>query len=567
MKTYFLLLSPRFRSWRNRLQRGEEGSLVRILAMGLVTLGFWVGIFVGFYKVLGYFQAAEGFGNILARKLMGMLWLTFFAVLLFSNVITALSTWFLSKDLETIHSSPISTENLFWARLTDTLIDSSWMVFFFGLPVFLAYGIVFKAGALYYLELAGVAIPFLVLTTSLAVIFTIGLVNVFPARRTRDILVLLGIMLLIALYLMFRFMRPERLVNPDTFATVVSYLASMETPTSPYLPSQWATEILWSRLARGGLGDGMFYLLILWSTSAASAVVGSWVAGAIYPSGFSKAQEGARRIVPGFNPLDALAWLISRPFHPSSQVLITKEIKIFFRDNTQWTQLLLLSALIVIYLYNFSVLDLQRYPLRVFYLQNAISFLNIGLAAFVVASLAVRFVFPAVSQEGFAWWIIRSSPITLKRFLWTKYCLYAPPLLLVAEILIVFSNYLLDVTPFMMVLSAGTIFFLVAGIISLGIGLGAAYPRFETENIAAVATGFGGMIFMILCALYTAGVVILEAWPVLVILRSLLENRPIQDWQKVLMAVCFSGVIALNVLAFILPMNLGLRRLLERENR
>ncbi|MBF0529648.1 MAG: hypothetical protein HQK55_10330, partial [Deltaproteobacteria bacterium] len=336
MSKYLLLLTPRLLSLHNRLKRGEEGSLPRLLAISLMTIGFWVAIFVGFHKVLGYFQSAEGFGDTLARKLMGMLWLTFFSVLLFSNVITALSAFFLSKDLETIHSAPVSVESLFWARLTDTLIDSSWMIVFFGLPVFIAYGIVYKTGALYYLELAGVAVPFLVLTTSLSVIFTMFLVNIFPARRTKDILILLGIMLVIVLYLLFRFMRPERLVNPDAFTSVVSYLASMDAPTSPYLPSQWATEILWPPLARRGTGDSGFYLLFLWSTAAAVAIVASWITNYIYPSGFSKAQEGARRIVPGFNPIDVLTWLAGRSFHPSSQVLIAKEIKTFFRDNTQW---------------------------------------------------------------------------------------------------------------------------------------------------------------------------------------------------------------------------------------
>ena len=248
MNHFRLLLTPRIRSLQNRLKGGEEGSLTRLLILGLVAGGFWAGVFYGFLKVLAYFHAAEDFGAILAQKLMGMVWLTFFAVLLFSNVITALSTFFLSKDLETIHAAPVSQETLFWARLTDTLVDSSWMVFFFGLPVFLAYGVVFDAGLLYYLTLAATSAPFLVLATSLGVIFTLVLVNVFPARRAKDILFLLSIMLVIILYLLFRFMRPERLVNPDAFSSALNYFASLNTPSSYYLPSQWASEVLWPLL-------------------------------------------------------------------------------------------------------------------------------------------------------------------------------------------------------------------------------------------------------------------------------------------------------------------------------
>jgi ABC-2 type transport system permease protein len=558
------LMSPRVLSFRNRIRRGQEGSGLRVLVMSVVAVGFWVGIFYGFSRVLGYFQAAEGFGDMLARKLMGMTWLTFLGILLFSNVITALNTFFLSKDLETIHSAPVETEDIFWARFVDTLVDSSWMVVFFGLPVFLAYGVVYGAGFNYYLYLGATALPIMIMATSMAVMFTMVLVNAFPARRTKDILLLLSIMAVILLYLMFRLMRPERLVNPDDFSSAVRYFAALSTPSSPYLPHHWASEILWPSLA-GGYSEAGFHLAMMTSTALAMAVFSSWAAQALYPNGFSKSQEGARQFVSRFHPVDFLVKLLSKPFQEQSRVLIAKDVRTFFRDNTQWSQLLLLLALIVIYLYNFSVLDLRRYPIRTFYLQNIISFLNIGLAAFVVASLGVRFVFPAVSQEGFSYWIIRSSPVSLRRFLWTKFWIYTPPLIVVAEILIVLSNYLLDVSPIMMAVSTITVFFLVIGLVSLGIGLGAIYPRFEAENMAQVATGFGGMIFMILSALYVAAVVILEAWPVSVFLRSQAGGLPLTWWRIMLIAACFTAVLAINAAALFLPMRYGRRHLLARE--
>ena len=64
----------------------------------------------------------------------------------------------------------------------------------------------------------------------------------------------------------------------------------------------------------------------------------------------------------------------------------------------------------IIYLYNFSVLNLKRYPLQAFFLENTIAFLNVGLVGLVSATLALRFAFPSISAEGFSYWIIRSSP-------------------------------------------------------------------------------------------------------------------------------------------------------------
>ena len=218
------------------------------------------------------------------------------------------------------------------------------------------------------------------------------------------------------------------------------------------------------------------------------------------------------------------------------------------------------------YLYNFSVLPLKEAPFPTFYLQNFISFLNIGLASVVVASLGGRFIFPAVSSEGFSYWIIRSSPISLKRFLWTKFWVNIGPVLIVAEILILASNYLLDASAFMMLISAVTIFFMVFGIVGLALGFGAVYPRFETENLVQVATGFGGITFMITSAIYVGLIIILEAWPVYTIFVSRLKDTPLTGLNLFLISSCFICAIIINLTAVFLPMRIGLNNLIARES-
>ena len=107
-----------------------------------------------------------------------------------------------------------------------------------------------------------------------------------------------------------------------------------------------------------------------------------------------------------------------------ARAFAVKEIKVFFRDQTQWPQIFLILALIVRYLYNFSVLPLDKSPLKTIYLQNVIAFLNMGLAAFVLTAVAARFVFPSVSLQGESFWIVRAAPISIRSFLCIKYFVY-----------------------------------------------------------------------------------------------------------------------------------------------
>lgn len=60
---------------------------------------------------------------------------------------------------------------------------------------------------------------------------------------------------------------------------------------------------------------------------------------------------------------------------------------------------------------------------------------------------------------------------------------------------------------------------------SLGIGVGAVYPRFRVENAARIASSFGGFFYMILGLIFMGGVVVLEAWPVYTLFMAGFQHR------------------------------------------
>ncbi|NIR12543.1 MAG: hypothetical protein GWN86_00730, partial [Desulfobacterales bacterium] len=94
--------------------------------MAFVGLCFWAGMFVLSCRVLIYFQSVEVIGDLLAHHLLSMVLLTFFSLLIFSHIITALSNLYLSNDLQLCHSMPTHLEELFLSRSVYTLVDSSW---------------------------------------------------------------------------------------------------------------------------------------------------------------------------------------------------------------------------------------------------------------------------------------------------------------------------------------------------------------------------------------------------------------------------------------------------------
>jgi ABC-2 type transport system permease protein len=480
-------------------------------------------------------------------------------MLLFSNLITALSTFFLACDLDLVRSTPVSAGPFYYSRLITTTLNSSWMVLFFGLPIFAAYGTVFGAGILFYLWLLFVLPLFLIIPASVGVLITHLLVYWLPAKRIRDILFFIGLFSFIIIYFLFRFSQPERLVQPESFGHFLQFLSAMETPASPFLPSSWSAEVLAAPLFKKSTDQGFFFALLA-SYALFFPLVTSWVSGAVYLTGWSKAQEskqGRRKYV----IVESLLHWLTLPFPAVLRAVMLKDIKTFLRDSTQWSQFFLLIALIVVYLYNFKVLPLDRSPLPTATLKTVVSFANLALAGFVLSAVAVRFAFPAVSLEGKAFWILQTAPISLRTLLWSKLWLNLVPLLILGEVLVFLSNLLLQVPLWMMMLSLATVFLMTCGITAISVGVGALYPKFAFDHAAEIPTSFGGVICMIFSIAFVGAAVMIEAWPIyLLTMRGMNPGRSMGSafW---ILAPSLLGVIVLTVIAVAASIRLGMKNL------
>ena len=556
---FVLLLSPILLSWKNELFHRRERNWLRRLFIISLGAGFWLGTYWVVRRVLLYFETVHGLGPALAYQLLLIILLTFLSMLLFSNLITALSSFFLARDLDLLLSAPTPANPFFIARLIGTTLNSSWMVLFFSLPILLAYDSVFHGGALYYLWVALVLPPLLLIPAAVGVLLMHMLVYFLPARRIRDVLFFVGLLTFVVLYLLFRFSRPEQLVQPETFGHFLQFLAAMETPSAPYLPSSWAAEILGAALFKRKAVNLWFFYPLLVSYALFFPLVACCVSGLVHLAGWSKAQE-SRQGSHKSALLDALLGLVTRPFSEASRAMIVKDTKSFIRDTTQWSQLFLLVALVVVYVYNFKALPLDRSPLPTATLRTVVSFANLALAGFVLSAVAVRFAFPAVSLEGQAFWIVQTSPIALRFLLRSKFWLNFAPLVILGELLVYFSNTLLRVPDWMMALSLATIFLMTFGITAIGVGVGAMHPKFDYEHAAQIPTSYGGVLCMILSVAFIGVCVMIEAWPVYLLAVHALKPGMAQPSLWVL-APSLAAVAGVTALAVAMPLKFGLKGL------
>ena len=548
------LLLPKWLTARARTVAGEKGRGARFAVLGFVGVLFWAFIFGVLYRLLTYFRGVEEIGALLAGKLLGLLLLGFTSILLLSNVITALSSFFLAKDLDMLVSAPVDWLRLYGAKLLETIIASSWMVALVAIPMFTAYGIVYDGGWLFPLVATSLMLPMFVIPAVAGSALTLILVNVFPARRTRDILSVIAVLAAGGIVLLFRLIRPERLARPEGFRSLLDFIAVLRTPTSPLLPSEWVQKATMGYLQ--GEPDWLS-MYMLWTTALAAFVLGAMLHRWLYHTGFSKAQESAQRWVKKGGFLSALGDTVLKPFGILRRELVLKEIRLFFRDTTQWSQLILLAVLVVVYVYNIKFLPLSGEGIT-FFLVNVVPFLNLVLAGFVLASIAARFIFPGVSLEGRTLWLLRSSPMAVRDLLWAKFWVGTLPLLALAIGIVGVTDYLLQVSEFMFYVSVGTIALMTFALSGMAIGFGTLFPQFETENAAQIPTSFGGLLYMMASVGLIGGVIILEARPVYGYLAAKAFRQPIEPTE---MVIGFGLAALLCIAATLLPIRVALKRL------
>jgi ABC-2 type transport system permease protein len=470
----------------------------------------------------------EPFGPLLLRKMIDLVMSVFGGILLFSNVVGAFSAFLLADELRFLLVRPIPGERLYTARYLENAANASWMAVLFIVPVLVATGQAAGAGWGYYVSVPLVLAPMALLAAALAVPLVLGLTLVFPVQRTREVMLGLGVAAFLGLFLLVRSMNLQQLLRPQGFESTLELFRSLQTPGRYWLPTAWGAEVLGGLLVGKGWSAGLWLALgSLWSSAGSFYFVGAWSFGLTHRRAYSRAQHGQPLNDSSDSPLSAAAAARSArqlkaklaalakggdaQLGPSGAIA-RKDALLFARDAVQWSQLLLLGSLVLVYLVNFRYMGAITQGAGVFG-PIGMYFLNIALSGFMVTAISARLVFPAVSLEGKAFWLIKRSPLPMRRYLVAKWVGHTPPLLLLSQGLVLTSNVMIGSSWWLTLKSMAVLGVLVVAVAGLGVGLGAIFPRFHVDDAAKIATGVGGVLFMFLALSMTMVVIGLDAYP------------------------------------------------------
>jgi ABC-2 type transport system permease protein len=538
----FTLIRPGILSVKNSISGKAALRRLPFISIGLV---FWVLLYIGTYEGLFYIRRIDFFGELLSRKFFHMLFFSITGFLLLSNVITAITSFYLSNDIQFLSTLPLKAKDMLRVKTLGTILNSTWMVASFVPPILIAYGVSYGASMSYYIGVLTVFFLLTLISAGAGITLAHILTRLFPARGARDFFLLMGLLSFVFIYFLLRSSAPADFGNPVELLN----RAMAFRPESPFLPSYWAVEAV-SPMA----GLNIFYLYVL----AANGFFFLMVSEEAGIRLFGRNLEGIASKASNVKPAAGF-------YYPGyGRAVLYKDLKIFLRDRGQWSQLLIIAALGVIYIFNFRAIPLRTISDFTPFAKELMVLANLLMAGLVLVAVSARFTYTSVSLEGQAFWAIRSSPMSMERLLWTKFLYSTAVVALLVSGLVFVTNLNLDAGALLMLVSMAVILILCIGLGGMAAGLGALYPKFRYENIASVSMSLGGMSFMLVAFGVVVASLGLVSWPFYLVERaggiaglSLIE--------AVEAAACIALLFAVNFISFYLPFRLGVRNLKRLE--
>jgi ABC-2 type transport system permease protein len=284
------------------------------------------------------------------------------------------------------------------------------------------------------------------------------------------------------------------------YPDVNEYFGYLDPPFVHYLPNHWVTEYFyWS--INGDPARAAANVSLLFFTMLGLIVFAGLVGRRYYYESWLAASDAQMMRGPNARQL---RWRLlefgQKSFlRPQTDVVVRRDLWLFLREPSQWLHLLLMFILLLIFLISIGSMEMKMgQP----FLQTMTFLIIFLFNGFLLASMALRFIFPSVSLEGEAFWVLRTSPYPLKQLYWQKFASSFLALLCIAELLIVLSVGMLHGEAQLMTLLAVSTGFIAIALTSLNLGAGTYFASFKEKNPIRVASSQGASVTFLISMVY-----------------------------------------------------------------
>jgi ABC-2 type transport system permease protein len=246
---------------------------------------------------------------------------------------------------------------------------------------------------------------------------------------------------------------------------------------------------------------------------------------------------------------------LMRMLDTQSRMFIKKDLLYQIRDEKNIHQILILLSLIIVYLFSIASLPLNwdYYAVQLKYI---ISFFNLGLILIIIASLCSRLVYPAVVSEGNFLWIIKTSPITPKRYIRTKFLFFFIPIFALGQLLTIVSTFSIGTEKIFILLEVITTALLTFSLVGLAVVFSISDLKSVKEQTKTGSTAY--MLISVFLILFT---LTLEVIPVFLYFLKEAGKGAFTLTAWIAIGVMISVLFLVNLAVTILSIRLSMKKI------
>lgn len=505
------LAFARLKILKNSIAGIRNEPSLKIVLITTLTVLFWFAALFLFHRGLAFFYAIPIVGPVLIDEALYIFFAVLFIMLTLSSVIVCHTTLFSSREVQFLFSRPVDHGTIYFYRLVQAGIFSSWAFLFLGIPFLIAYAVIKSATLWFYLAIPAWFGVFVILPTAIAAPAVLVMVRLVDYDRAKYFFMAAAALMLLAAYWYYRTeIAPEARAGGDIASFMETFLHHLRILKHPFYPGYWmASSILRASMAQPS--ESLVYLSI-YGASALVALQANWFAAkSLFYKGWLATQNRSKRTI--YAPDEGSANLLFRVFsflpRPTA-ALIIKDVRTFYRDFSQYSQFLLYLAILGVYIFNLRVMPVSvDNP----YWKMIVVYLNLTATFLVLAGFSVRFFFPQISLEGNKIWMLGLARVTFRQLILQKFFFNFIPILLVSELLMVATNLTIETSREIFITSCSLAALASAALVGLSLGLGSLYPNFKEENPSRIVSGFGGTLNFVIALAYVMVLVIMFALP------------------------------------------------------
>ena len=529
MDTFFHILRYKILSFLKTTFDRKTVTAVRGIGTLVVFGGFALSAYVLSLAITQYLVPKVGLAVF--HHLVSMMLFVLFVAVNMGNIIVSYATLYKSPEVGYLFTKPVSFEQIFVLKFLDNFLYSSTTFFLLVLMALLGYGTYFHYQWFTYLILlVFVFTPFLFLSACIGVLILMSLVKVASRFGFRKVVGGLSVLYIMAIVFFFKYSSPITMLEGAGKLRLgdQSALDVFQIPVLSVLPNSIASTVLF-HLSRGSVFDsflsaaGLF--LLTSAVFAAVLVIGrkyyyrTWLMTFEFQASSNTVAAGRK-----------LKWFdFRKPSRLPLQIeaLLKKEYFVFRREASQWIHLALMLVLVGVFAISIANVNLR---LRVTEIQTLGYLILYAFGGFLSCSLALRFIFPAISLEGKAFWTQLSAPLNMKKPYVLKFAIGFLFVLIPAMLVAIFSNLpFVRVSarrPLLLYFGVFSAFWVSFTLVSLNLGLGSFFADYKEKNPIRLASSQGATLTFLMSLVYLFALVSVFIIPLTEYFQSLFQFLP-----------------------------------------